>query len=258
MTDIKNKDNSQYILQSVDNALRLIDILCQVEEVGVTELSKEMGLGKSTAFRLLTTLESRGYVRKNEENNKYRLGMKFAYIGTVVLNRVEIARYSRPFLERLTQSFNEASHLVAMEDDGSVRFLDKVSGTSFVHMESFVGGKKPSYCTASGKVLLANMPAEKALAHLSNQKFEEYTEKTIIDKSKILEELEKIKLQGYAMDDEESEFGLTCYAAPIYNSSNEVIAAVSMSGPTSRMEKQKEERISSVIETAKKISESIK
>lgn len=257
MTDINN-GNSQYILQSVDNALRLIDILCEVEEIGVTELSREMGLGKSTAFRLLATLENRGYVRKDEENNKYRLGMKFAYVGTIVLNRMELAKYSRPYLEELTQRFNEASHLVTMEDDGYVRFLDKVRGSSFVHMESFVGGKKPSYCTGTGKVLLANMPIEKAKAHLLNQKMKAKTEKTITEINHMIEELEKIKLQGYAIDDEESELGLTCYAAPIYNASNEVIAAISLSGPTSRMKNKKEEMIPSVVETAKKISQSIK
>lgn len=252
-----NGDN-KYILQSVDNALRLIDVLCEFEEVGVTELSKIMGLGKSTAFRLLTTLENRGYVRKDEETSKYRLGMKFAYVGTIVLDRMEITKYSRPYLEELTQKFNEASHLVTMEDDGNVRFIDKVRGTSFVHMESVVGGKKPSYCTATGKVLLAHMPAERVLSYLQNQNFEQHTEKTTVDKDKLLEELKQIRDQGYSIDDEESEMGLTCYAAPIIDTSNQPIAAVSLSGPTSRMEKQKKEMIEEVVKTAKKISESIR
>lgn len=258
MTDIENKEGSSYILQSVDNALRLIDILCEVEEIGVTQLAKEMGLGKSTVFRLLMTLEKSGYIRKNESNNKYRLGMKFAYIGSIVSNRQEIVRYSRPYLEELAWKTNETAHLVIMEDDCNIRFLDKVMGNSMVHMESFVGGKKPAYCTGTGKALLAYLPTERVISYLRNQKIEKLTENTITDKDELLKELERTRERGYSVDNEENEIGLTCYAAPIFDALGDAIAAISLSGPTNRMRINSEDIISSIKDVAQKITLSIR
>lgn len=255
---MKNKENNPYILQSVDNAFRLVEILCEVEEIGVTELAKQMELGKSTAFRLLATLEKWGYVRKNEENNKYRLGIKFAYVGTIVLERQEIIKYSRPYLEELSWETNETVHLAVMEDDCDIRFLDKVMGNSMFYMESFVGGKKPSYATGTGKALLSTLPDEKVLNYFKKHEIQRFTEHTITDPEEFLEEVKRIREQGYAVDNEESEIGLTCYAVPIYNANNEAIAAISLSGPTTRMKKNSEDVISSIMHTAKEISKSIR
>ncbi len=258
MSEIEKKDNGQYILQSVDNALQLIEILCETEEIGVTQIAKELGIGKSTAFRLLATLENWGYIRKNEESSRYRLGMKFAHVGTIVLNRQEIVRYSRPFLEDLSKAFNETAHLVILEDDFNVRFVDKVKGNALMHMESFVGAKKPSYCTATGKALLASEPVEKVLQYLRKQGIEKLTEHTITSEEALLSELEEVRQQGYAVDAEESEIGLTCYAAPIYNNSGKAIAAISLSGPTTRMKINSKEITETIKDIAKRISKSLK
>lgn len=258
MADISSNDNSIYILRSVDNALRLIDVLCEVEEIGVTELGKEMGISKSAAFRLLMTLKKWGYIRKNVSNDKYRLGMKFAYIGTIVSNRQEIIRYSRVYLEELSWDNKESAHLAIMEDDYNIRFLDKVIGGSLVHMESFVGAKKPSYCTGTGKVLLAYLPTKTILSYLENQDLERFTEHTITDKNKFLDELKKIRRQGYAVDNEEIEIGLTCYAAPIFDTAGDAIAAISLSGPTGRMKKNSKNIILSIKNASEKISQSIR
>ncbi|MBA1335994.1 MAG: Transcriptional regulator, IclR family [Firmicutes bacterium] len=254
---LKLKNNtSNYILSSVDNALEVLDLLSSNYELSATEVGRMLNIGKSTAFRLLTTLENRGYVKKNS-NNKYRLGMKFAFMGSIVLDRMEIIKHSHPFLEELTKDTNETTHLVILEEDNNVRFVDKVTSPSTIRMESFIGLKRPAYCTATGKVLLAYKDENAINEYLKNTNFIQYTQYTVKNAEELREILMQIRKDGYGIDANESEIGLTCYAAPILDPSGKAIAAISVSGPSERMYINKQKLISSIKSTAYEISNSI-
>lgn len=256
MVLVNKVNTSNYILSSVDNALQILDLLSTNYELSATEVGRRLNIAKSTAFRLLTTLESRGYVKKST-NNKYRLGMKFTYMGSIVLGRMEIIKYAHPFLEKLTKETNETTHLVILEEDNNVRFVDKVTSPSTIRMESFVGLKLPAYCTATGKVLLAYKDEDEIEEYLKTTNFVQYTQYTVKNAEELREILMQIRKNGYGVDANESEIGLTCYAAPILDPSGKAIAAISVSGPSERMYINRQKLISSTKSTASEISKSI-
>lgn len=243
-------------LQSVDNALKIMEIFANERaELGVSELSRKMQLGKSTTYRLLATLERRGFVVQNTVNGKYKLGIKIANIGTTVLQRISITSEARLHMEELSNAMGESTHL-ALYNQGDITFIDKVNGRNHAIMKSIVGSNKQAYCTATGKMLLSWLPSEKLEEYLQNVKLQQITPYTIIDVVELADELSAIKKQGYSEDRQESEEGLVCYAAPIRNGTGEVIAAVSISGPFSRMTEGKELLVASIKNTAQNISKS--
>ncbi len=250
------KDNG-YILQSLDNAFRLIDILAVSEEMGVTELSESLGLGKSTIFRILKTLEKWNYVIQNEDNNKYRIGMKFSNIGSMVMEKNTIIKYSKPYIQELAFKLKETVHLMKLEDNYEIIFLDKVNGPLIMNMESRVGGYKPAYIAASGKLYLSEMNDEELDLYLNNIEFEKFTEKTIDNKDDLLKELSEVRKKGYAVNNEESQNGLLSYAVAIRDTRGNIIASISISGMISRMLDDKDYKLKSLMETAKKIESAI-
>lgn len=252
---IQKEKSLIYILGSVDNALAVLDLLSENYELSTTEVSRMLNIGKSTAFRLLTTLENKGYVSK-DANSKYRLGMKFTYMGSLVLERMEIIKHSRPYLQDLSKNTKETTHLVILEDDNYVRFLDKVVPASTIRMESFVGLKKPAYCTATGKALLSHKDENFIVEYINNTNFIQYTQYTIMNPKEFHNQLKEIKEKGYAEDLDESEIGLTCFASPILDPTGKAIAAVSASGPSERMLDNKRKLINSVMHAAREISNS--
>ena len=248
---------AQYLLQSVGTALDVLDLLCNYEDLGVSEVAQYLEIGKSTAYRLLYTLQSKGYVKK-DENSRYRLSIKFAYFGSIVLDRMEIVKLARPYLEDLTLLTNETSHLVVWAENNEVRFVDKVSSSSTIRMESFVGLKKPAYCTATGKVLLSFKDDVFLDKYLENVEFTEFTSYTIDNPLSLKETIFKIRKQGYSTDVDESEEGLTCFAAPILDPMGQALAAISVSGPTSRMLARRAFLIEHLINISGKISRTLK
>lgn len=245
-----------YILQSVDSALDVLELLSNHNELGVSEVSTLLKIGKSTAYRLLHTLENKGYVSK-DINSRYRLSIKFAYLGSIVLDRMEIIKHSHSYLEELTKSTNETTHLVIWTDDNNVRFIDKVTSSSTIRMDSFVGSKKPAYCTATGKVLLAYKDDDFLKKYLKEIDLIKFTSHTIENAEELKEVIHNIKLNGYSEDIDESEDGLTCFAAPIIDPTGNSLAAISVSGPTTRMLSNKPVLVKRLKNMAEKISESL-
>ncbi|PKM61253.1 MAG: IclR family transcriptional regulator [Firmicutes bacterium HGW-Firmicutes-4] len=248
-----NADSEKYTLQSVDNALALIDLLCINEEMGVSEIASAMNLGKSTVFRLLFTLEKKNFLYK-DKHAKYRLSLKFTSIGNLVLRGMELVNLVHPFLEELTKVTGETSHLVIWDSSVNVIFIDKVLGLSSIRMESMVGLIRTAHLTASGKSLLAFSDKTIEENYLNRIRFERKTTSSIKNKTMLREELKLIRALGYSCDDEESEHGLTCFGAPLFDSFGYAIAAISISGPTDRMRTHKDERINQVVANACKIS----
>jgi DNA-binding IclR family transcriptional regulator len=205
--------------------------------VGVTEAATELGLNKSAVHRLLQTLESSGFVDRNPVTHQYFLGPRLFVLGKVYESTVTLRGLARPVMERLAKQTGEAVHLMvpARAEKGlpNLILLDKVESAYQLTMTPSPGAVSPAHCTAGGKVLLAFAMAD-ALDHVEGP-LPRHTPHTITDLPALKAELADIRAHGCAMDREELEVGLTCMAAPVFEG-GQVIAAISISGPTSRLD----------------------
>ena len=220
-------------IQSVNRAIQILLCFENNEELGVTEISKIIGLHKSTAFGLISTLEANKLIEKNELTGKYRLGLELFRLGTKVNSALR--HIAVPYLEQLVKMYQETANFVVM-DDLSIIYLEKVESTQSMRISTLVGGRLPLYCTAVGKAILANLPPEELNSKLKRMEFRKYTGNTVSDRNSLMKSLELTRNRGYAEDNEELEIGLSCIAAPIYNHFNIPFAAISLSGPTFRMD----------------------
>lgn len=240
-------------LQSVDNALAILELFpSTAQELGVTDVSRLLGFGRSTAHRLLTTLENRGFVEQNSKTGKYRLGMKIVNIGASILSRLNIIKECHPCLEAISNETGATSHL-ALYGQGEVTFVDQVRQNPAI-MSAVIGAKRPAYATGTGKVLLAYLPESELKKFLSTAEFHRFTANTVTSCAELRRCLQQIKEQGYGEDWQESEEGLVCFAAPIRDRTGDVVAAMSISGAASRMNARKEELLVKLKATAEQAS----
>lgn len=246
----------KYLMSSLYNALKVLDLLSEHDELGVTEISKALHISKTGVFKMLYTFEKKKYVAKTTDS-KYRLGIKFVDYGSIILERQNILDLARPFIQRLRDKHNETTHLGVLDDDLDIIFMLKEASTASIQMASRVGSKMPFYATAAGKTLVANNLDEEIKDKIRSYSFVKFTENTITDYERLNNQFKKIKEQGYGEDLEEYEIGLTCYAAPIKDVNGNTVAAISISGPTKRMKKSKEQLIGSLKETANKLSRAL-
>ena len=250
------KDKSEYIIQAVSHALDLLEQFHDdVDELGVTELSKRLKLHKNNVFRLLATLESRGYIEQNKATENYRLGLKSLELGQTFIKQMGLLRQAKPILERMVKECNETSY-VAIFKEGYIVYLDVVETDLTVRVVSRVGSRLPAYCTASGKVHLAFMPEEEIDALLPSRELKGYTPSTITDREQLKAELRKVAEQGYAIDNEELDLGVRCLAGPIRDYTRRIVGAVSISGPSMRIsdERMEKELIPLILQAADDLS----
>ncbi len=246
----------QYLLQSVDNSLSIIELLCDHEELNLTQIVSMTRFGKSTVYRMLITLERHKFIKKTKTNT-YRLGYRFAAIGAIVTARMELVQISHEYLQDLSAKTNETAHLTAFVDDTKVQFIDKVRGDSSIWMESTVGMTREAHLTGSGKTILAFQSDERIEQYIKNVEFKKMTDHSILSSDELKNELEKIRENGFGYDNEESEKGLVCFAAPVRNFKGKVVAAVSISGFRDNMNVRKEQLVKTVMKTADAISNAI-
>ncbi len=249
------REKSNYIIQSVAHALDVLEeFKGDAIELGVTELSKKLKLHKNNIFRLLATLEARGYIEQNKSTENYRLGLKSLELGQTFIRQMGLLRQARPSLEKLANRTNETSYLAIMRNQDVV-YLDVVEANQTVRVASRVGLRLPTYCTAVGKVLICSESEEEIRKRLPEQLVKR-TPKTLADPKALVDHLKKVAKQGYAVDDEEFEEGVRCIAAPIRDYTGNVVAAISISGPAMRMPDKKiaEELAPAVKEAAEEIS----
>lgn len=248
--------NEKYILQSVANTLDILDLLAEQQNLSVPEISEKSGLGKSSVFRILATLESKNYVQKSE-SARYSLDIRLSYLGQAAMEQNNLIKYGHPYLETLTERSGETSHLAVPYRAVYVRFIDKVVSSATIHMDSHPGFFRYSHYVACGKVLLAYGSEITRDNYVRNVPFSSMTRHSIPSAKELLVELETIKKRGYAIDNEESEYGLICVAAPVLSHNGQAIAAISISGPSSRMLENMEKNIAIVTETGKAITEKL-
>ncbi len=229
------KEKSEYIIQAVSHALDLLEQFHDdVDELGVTELSKRLKLHKNNVFRLLATLESRGYIEQNKTTENYRLGLKALELGQTFIKQMGLLRQAKPILEKMVDECNETCY-VAIFKEGHVVYLDMVETDMTVRVVSRVGSRLPSYCTAAGKVYLSHMSEEEISEILPGEEYQAYTDTTIKTRTALRAELEQIAAQGYAIDNEELDPGVHCIAAPIRDYTRRIVGSISISGPNMRL-----------------------
>jgi IclR family KDG regulon transcriptional repressor len=242
------------MVKSVSRALDIINIVSTKKKgFGVTEIANQIDINKSSVYRILSTLEQYGFIEQDCENGKYKLGYKFLDISSRLLDSIDFREEAKPYLLELEQYTNEVIHLVVY-DQGEVVYVEKLEGTETLRMHSKVGRRAPMHCTSVGKAILAFLP-ESILEEVISGGLPMHTDKTITSEEAFLLELKKVKRQGYALDLEENEYGITCIAAPIFDYNERAIAAVSISGPTIRMTPDRIEDLKDkMLEVSKKIS----
>lgn len=243
------------IIQSVDRAVQIIDFFTGPQaELGITEISERMGLGKSTVYGLVNTLLKAGYLEQNSENKRYRLGLRLFELGSIVQSRMDVREIARPYLEKLSKTFNMTVHM-GIYRDWEMVYIDKVDSPNTRIVYSQVGKRAPMYCTGIGKAVLAHMSMADIQYILKTQPLEALTEHTLTEPEKIFKELESIREQGYAVDNEEVELGLKCVAVPVYDYRQKPIAAVSISSAAAYLKEDKIlEAAGALQKTAKEIS----
>ncbi|MCI1930242.1 MAG: IclR family transcriptional regulator [Clostridia bacterium] len=223
-------------IQSVERAFAILELFGETNSMmSVKEISAALQLSKSTVFGLINTLYNLGYLRQDSETLKYNLGPKVLALGSAVSQNDIIAKTSHKFMQEISDKFQETC-LCVIEENGYVVYIDKTESTSSITLKTRIGTKKELYCTGVGKVYLAYMSEEKRKKILSKP-MEKKTENTITDIDLLESELENVKKQGFAFDDEEFETGICCLAVPVFGRGENVISSISLTGPIFRIKK---------------------
>lgn len=235
---METKNHGENYLSSVKNALRILKCFTMDKpERKVSELSQSLGLNKSTVSRTLSTLASEGFVYKDPETQKYRLGLSILTLSGIVNSNRDVYRESQPILVNLVDTLGETAHISVL-DQLEVIYLSKVECNHPVRFLTHVGRRNPLYCTSSGKVLLA-YSNERLLEKVVEKGLVSFTRKTITDPQKLHEHIKTVKIKGFAYSVEEILEGVVSIAAPIYDYKGNVIAALSVVGPIQRIREQK-------------------
>lgn len=242
-------------IQSIERAVAILDYLADKSNgERLTTLSRELDLNKSTAFSLISSLEAYGLVSQDQETGRYSLGLRMLHYGLAVQNHMDMVRDAQPHLEKLSALYGETAHMATLSGTEIV-YVAKAESTRNIRMVTQIGGKTPAHCSALGKVLLAALPEEQLSALIEQMDFTRYTPATVTDPARFLQELEDVRRNGYAYDQEERESGLFCIAAPILDAQKKCIAAISISIPAGRAAEHDIAAITkSVLETANTIS----
>lgn len=223
----------QYPIESLDNALRLLLLFEEEQQIRLTEASSYLGVASSTAHRLLATLQYRGFVRQDPATKAYQPGPALSSIAVRVMGRMDVRTTVRPILERLHREFAETVHLGRL-DGQNVTFLDSIEGTRAVRVGSRAGRSLPAHATSTGKAMLSRLPTEALRSLYPSENLEAVTDRSLATRAGLEQALEKVRERGFATSDEESEEGVTSLAVAFGGVSG-ALYAVNVSVPKQRM-----------------------
>lgn len=247
-----------YRSQVLDRTFQILDIL-SADGMGqsITELAEALQLHKSTTHRLIMVLESSRYVEKDAETGKYRLGSRIIELGLSALSRLDLFQVGRPHLRELVAETGETAHIGVLRDGEIVSLLNWES-TQTVRTPSTSGTRHPVHCSSLGKAILAFSIPEDLDRFLHKRNLERYTRNTITSSDLFRKEVDSIRRIGYSIDDEEREDGLRCIGAPVFSSSGDAVAAVSIAGPVFRITRDRTSTLAAaVMKAAESISRSL-
>ncbi|RSL32325.1 IclR family transcriptional regulator [Salibacterium salarium] len=242
------------MVKSVDRALTIVKLVSTRKDgYSVTELAGELGLNKSSIFRILTTLMEHGFIEQDAETKKYRLGYQHLELSSKLLDSIDIRKEATPFLKELEELTNEVIHLVIYSQKEAV-YIEKLEGNETLRMHSQVGKRAPMHCTSAGKTILAHIPENEVREIIQEKGLPEHTEKTITDGKELIDNIKDIRVKGFGVEREENEVGITCIAVPIFNFRGDIAGSISISGPSIRMS---EERINELKDRFMEIGDSV-
>ncbi|MEW1720208.1 IclR family transcriptional regulator [Streptomyces sp. NPDC093109] len=224
-------------VQSVDRAVSVLEILARHGEVGVTGIADELGVHKSTAFRLLGVLENRGLVGQAKERGKYYLGAGVLRLAGAAAVRLDISQESAPLCRELADEVGETVNIAVLDDDAAVNIM-QARGAASVTAHNWLGRRTPLHATSSGKILLAHLPPS-GQEHVLARKLARFTQRTVTDIGELRAQLQLAVERGYACTVEELEIGLNAVAAPVRAHDGSVIGTISVSGPAYRLGEEK-------------------
>jgi DNA-binding IclR family transcriptional regulator len=226
-------EDKYFFIRSFAKGMNVLELLSDNEFLTVAQAARLMNINRASSHRFLSTLKELGYADK-DDNSRYYLTSKVIELGMKVLDRFEIRKIARPYLQELSNKFNETINLGYFNGE-EVLTIDKIDSTEILRMDAGIGGGEPAYCTSLGKAILAFLPDEQLEQYLQATDLIPLTSNTVISKAKLKTELMLVRENGYSIDDEELSVGLRCVGAPLFNHSGQALYAISISGPSIRM-----------------------
>lgn len=242
-------------VKSVERAFALLEILAGDEKsLGISALARQSQLSLSTAHRLLNTLIQLGYAEQDQETRKYSLGLRILHLRGAVTSRLKLGEQAMPIMKALMRRVDETVHLAVL-NEGEVVYVDRVEGMQTRNMYTEIGKRVPAHSTALGKVMLTHLPEATWQHILASRGMPRFTPYTITTPEQMAQELDLIRQRGYAVDNYEGDTNVRCVAAPVRDYSGRVIAAMSISGPRSRMRPERDAELGAAIcEAAQQLS----
>jgi DNA-binding IclR family transcriptional regulator len=228
------RPGSRYRIQAIERAVAILNAFTpESPELGVTELAERLSLHKSTVHRFLVNLDAAGLVERNPRTARYRLGLRIFELGGLVLQQMNLWDEALPFLEGLVRDSGETGHLAVL-DGGEAIYIERVEARRALRIPSAIGRGYPAHATNLGKVLLAHAP-EETVREIVGRGLPAFTPHTITEPEALFVELERIRHQGYGVDNEEYDEGLRCIGAPVFDHTGQAVAALGIGGPVTRV-----------------------
>jgi DNA-binding IclR family transcriptional regulator len=224
------------MIQSVDKALRVFEFVCRAaKDARVVDIAKALDINKATVFRLLRTFVETGYMEQDPDTDRYRPTMKILSLGNSVMNKMEIRGLALGIIKELSEKSGESVHL-SIKDGTMAVIIDKVEARTGTKVSFHIGRRSDLYSTGTGKVFLAHLPLNRLEDYLAETPLDAHTPMTIVDRTVLKRQLDEIRESGFSVDRQENNTGISCVAAPVRNYSDEVVASVSLTGPSVRIE----------------------
>jgi DNA-binding IclR family transcriptional regulator len=231
---VSPEDHKPFV-PTVHRTFRILEALAAAENgCGISELSHELGMAKSTTFNILTTLAALGYIYRTDGDNKFHLSLKLFSLGSAVVERMDLRKVAGSVLQDLVAATGETVNIGTLQGDEAV-YIDCLSGPHPVTVHTWPGKRLSLHTTALGKALLAWLPPEQARAILSASKLPVSATDLVNSMDRLFAELADVRSQQYAIDNEEDAPGMRCVGAPIFDHSGRVVAAISVTAPVQRM-----------------------
>ena len=222
-------------MKTVRKALDILEVFLNDEdELGIGTVARLTKLNISTAHRLASIMLKKGYLSQPVNRGKYSLGLKLLEFTGAIKKKIEVRDVALPFMEKLNKKINESVNLAILDANEAV-YIEQIETTHYLRTYIEVGHRVPLHASGAGKILLASMTEEEVKQFHKDKGLPSYTENTIRNFSKLKKELSKIRREGVAIDNEERELGVRCVAAPVRDGNGNVVAAISVSGPTARL-----------------------
>jgi DNA-binding IclR family transcriptional regulator len=235
---------------AVERALAMLEAVAQEPEgLSNADISRKLQIPKSSASYILRTLEKQAYLNRDPETGRYRVGLKILSLSRGALSGLDVREVALPVMRNLMHKTSLTCHLAILDGPDAV-YIEKVEPEGFIRMDTWVGRRMRVHATSVGKSLVAHIPQPRLERILSDRGMEKRTPKTITTVSRLLRELEKVRAEGYAVDDEENNMGARCVGAPVFNQGGSVEAALGLSGTINQVNAQTMPRILEALKDA--------